>query len=89
MLPADPTAYFAVVNVKTGIMCIRAGLRIKTTLTNSSAIRKKADYEYRYYKANGNGTVQNGRRVLKEYMIKGFTMNDERLKQGKTAFGRR
>ena len=44
-----------------GIMCIRAGLRIKTTLTNSSAIRKKADYEYRYYKANGNGTVQNRR----------------------------
>ena len=40
---------------------IRAGLRIKTTLTNSSAIRKKADYEYRYYKANGNGTVQNRR----------------------------
>ena len=61
LLPADPTAYFAVVNVKTGIMCIRAGLRIKTTLTNSSAIRKKADYEYRYYKANGNGTVQNRR----------------------------
>ena len=59
MLPADPTAYFAVVNAKTGIMCIRAGLRIKTTLTNSSAIRKKADYEYRYYKANGNGAVQN------------------------------
>lgn len=27
--------------------------------------------------------------VLKEYMIKGFTMDDERLKQGKTAFGRR
>ena len=25
------------------------------------AIRKKADYEYRYYKANGNGTVQNRR----------------------------
>ena len=61
LLPADPTAYFAVVNVKTGIMCIRAVLRIKTTLTNSPAIRKKADYEYRYYKANGNGTVQNRR----------------------------
>ena len=57
MLPADLTAYFAVVNVKTGIMCIRAVLRIKTTLTNSPAIRKKADYEYRYYKANGKGTV--------------------------------
>lgn len=26
--------------------------------------------------------------VLKEYMIKGFVMNDERLKQGKTAFGK-
>ena len=26
-----------------------------------SAIRKKADYEYRYYKANGNATVQNRR----------------------------
>ena len=26
--------------------------------------------------------------VLKEYMIKGFTMDDERLKQGKTAFGK-
>ena len=26
--------------------------------------------------------------VLKEYMIKGFAMDDERLKQGKTAFGR-
>lgn len=26
--------------------------------------------------------------VLKEYMIKGFTMDDERLKQGKTAFAR-
>ena len=26
--------------------------------------------------------------VLKEYMIKGFAMNDERLKQGKTAFGK-
>ena len=25
--------------------------------------------------------------VLKEYMIKGFAMDDERLKQGKTAFG--
>jgi len=46
-------------------------------------------YENRYYEANGNGTVQNGRRILKEYMIKGFTMDDERLKQGKTAFGRR
>ena len=57
MLPADLTAYFAVVNVKTSIMCIRAVLRIKTTLTNSPAIRKKADYEYRYYKANGKGTV--------------------------------
>lgn len=38
---------------------IRAWLRIKTTLTNSPVIRKKADYEYRYYKANGNGAVQN------------------------------
>ena len=46
-------------DARTSIMCIRAGLRIKTTLTNSSAIRKKADYEYRYYTANGNGTVQN------------------------------
>lgn len=61
LLPADPTVYFAVVNVKTDIMCIRAVLRIKTTLTNSPAIRKKADYEYRYYKANGNATVQNRR----------------------------
>ena len=26
--------------------------------------------------------------VLKEYMIKGFVMDDERLKQGKTAFGK-
>ncbi|MGL5676375.1 MAG: virulence RhuM family protein [Cellulosilyticaceae bacterium] len=26
--------------------------------------------------------------VLREYMIKGFTMDDERLKQGKTAFGK-
>ncbi len=26
--------------------------------------------------------------VLKEYMTKGFAMNDERLKQGKTAFGK-
>lgn len=26
--------------------------------------------------------------VLKEYMIKGFTLDDERLKQGKTAFGK-
>ena len=26
--------------------------------------------------------------VLKEYIIKGFTMDDERLKQGKTAFGK-
>ena len=25
--------------------------------------------------------------ILKEYMIKGFAMDDERLKQGKTAFG--
>ena len=25
--------------------------------------------------------------ILKEYMTKGFTMDDERLKQGKTAFG--
>ena len=24
-------------------------------------LRKKADYEYRYYKANGNGAVQNRR----------------------------
>ena len=61
LLSADSTAYFAAVNVKTDIMCIRAGLRIKTTLTYSPTIRKKADYEYRYYKANGNGTVQNRR----------------------------
>ncbi len=27
-------------------------------------------------------------KVLKEYMIKGFVMDDERLKQGKTAFGK-
>lgn len=27
-------------------------------------------------------------KVLKEYMIKGFALNDERLKQGKTAFGK-
>ncbi len=26
--------------------------------------------------------------VLKEYMIKGFVMDDERLKQGRTAFGK-
>lgn len=26
--------------------------------------------------------------VLKEYMVKGFSMDDERLKQGKTAFGK-
>ena len=26
--------------------------------------------------------------ILKEYMIKGFAMDDERLKQGKTAFGK-
>lgn len=26
--------------------------------------------------------------ILKEYMIKGFVMNDERLKQGETAFGK-
>ena len=26
--------------------------------------------------------------VLKEYMIKGFVLDDERLKQGKTAFGK-
>ena len=26
--------------------------------------------------------------VLKEYMIKGFALDDERLKQGKTAFGK-
>lgn len=26
--------------------------------------------------------------VLKEYMIKGFAMDDERLKQGETAFGK-
>lgn len=26
--------------------------------------------------------------VLKEYMTKGFAMDDERLKQGKTAFGK-
>lgn len=26
--------------------------------------------------------------VLREYMIKGFAMDDERLKQGKTAFGK-
>ena len=26
--------------------------------------------------------------VLKEYMVKGFAMDDERLKQGKTAFGK-
>lgn len=53
--------FFAAINVKTSIMCIRAWLRIKTTLTNSPVIRKKADYEYRYYKANGNGAVQNRR----------------------------
>ena len=61
LLPADPTVYFAVADARTSIMCIRAGLRIKTTLTNSPAIRKKADYEYRYYKTNGNGAVQNRR----------------------------
>ncbi len=27
--------------------------------------------------------------VLKEYMTKGFVLDDERLKQGKTAFGKR
>lgn len=27
-------------------------------------------------------------RILKEYMIKGFAMDDERIKQGKTAFGK-
>ena len=26
--------------------------------------------------------------VLKEYMTKGFVLDDDRLKQGKTAFGR-
>ena len=26
--------------------------------------------------------------ILKEYMIKGFAMDDDRLKQGKTAFGK-
>lgn len=26
--------------------------------------------------------------VLKEYMVKGFAMDDDRLKQGKTAFGK-
>ena len=28
LLPADQTAYFAVTNVKTSIMCIRVGRRI-------------------------------------------------------------
>ncbi len=27
-------------------------------------------------------------KVLKEYMVKGFVLDDERLKQGKTAFGK-
>ncbi len=61
LLPADQIAYSAAADARTSIMCIRAGLRIKTTLTNSPAIRKKADYEYRYYKTNGNGAVQNRR----------------------------
>lgn len=56
-----PNSVFCSGKCKTGIMCIRAVLRIKTTLTNSPAIRKKADYEYRYYKTNGNGAVQNRR----------------------------
>ena len=50
-----------VTNVKTSIMCIRAERRIRTTITNLPAIRKKALYEYRYYKTNGNGAVQNRR----------------------------
>lgn len=41
LLPADPTAYFAVANVKTSIMYIRAGRSIRTTITNLPAIRKK------------------------------------------------
>lgn len=61
LLPADPTAYFAVANARTSIMCIRAGRRIRTTITNSPTIRKKALYEYGYYKTNGNGAVQNRR----------------------------
>ncbi len=28
-------------------------------------------------------------KVLKEYMIKGFVLDDERLKQDKTAFGKK
>ena len=27
-------------------------------------------------------------KILKEYMLKGFVMDDDRLKQGKTAFGK-
>ena len=50
-----------VTNVKTNIMCIRAERRIRTTITNLPAIRKKALYEYGYYKTNGNGAVQNRR----------------------------
>lgn len=33
----------------------------KDNTNYSPAIRKKADYEYRYYKTNGNGAVQNRR----------------------------
>ncbi len=33
----------------------------KDNTNYSPAIRKKADYEYKYYKTNGNGAVQNRR----------------------------
>ena len=33
----------------------------KDNTNYSPAIRRKADYEYRYYKTNGNGAVQNRR----------------------------
>ena len=61
MLPTDQTAYFAAANARTSIMRMRAERRIRIPITSSPAIRKKALYEYRYYKTDGNGAVQDRR----------------------------
>jgi hypothetical protein len=59
-------------------MMKKAGADVAATGENAVRVNSRRATQFRIW-ATG---------VLKEYMIKGFAMDDERLKQGKTVFGK-
>ena len=59
---------------------------VKVTLTQFYSLDAIISVGYRVNSKRATGFRIWATKVLKEYMIKGFALDDERLKQGKTAF---